>query len=338
MSHAVLLVTLGAPRSTAIADVRRFLREFLMDRRVIDIPYLLRRILVSWIIVPRRAAASQAAYRAIWRPEGAPLYVLSERVRLLLEGRLAVPVGLAMRYGEPSIGSSLRALLERSARRPDAIVVVPLYPHYAMSTFESAVVAVEAAARRLRCAEALRVARPFFDRSAYVTALAESARPYLAQDFDQLLVTYHGLPERHLRRSDPTGRHCLVVENCCETPSPAHATCYRAQAMATTRAFVAAAGLPPDRHTVAFQSRFGKDPWLAPHADEVLAAMPGRGAKRVLVIAPSFVTDCLETLEELGIRGRKRFLEAGGRSFTLIPCLNDHPRWIEALAEICSTA
>jgi ferrochelatase len=195
--------------------------------------------------------------------------------------------------------------------------------------------ATRRAAADLGITSTIRFRRPYYQDLSYIRALAGSARQYLEKGYDHVLVSYHGLPERHLKKTDPTGTHCLVADNCCYTPSPAHATCYRAQVLATTAAFVAEAGIPPERYSVAFQSRLGKAPWLEPFTDREIVRLASKGVKKLLVICPSFVTDCLETLEEIGIRGRALFREAGGRELVLIPCLNDHPLWIEALAAWC---
>ena len=174
---------------------------------------------------------------------------------------------------------------------------------------------------------------PYYDQPDYVAALVASAKDYL-KDYDHLLFSYHGIPERHLHKSDPTGCHCLKVQNCCEVASPAHATCYRAQCFATTRAFVKLAGVPEEKYSVSFQSRLGKDPWLKPYTDYELARLPNEGKKRVLVICPAFVSDCLETIEEIGMRGCEQFMAGNGKEFTRIPCLNEHPAWIAALEKM----
>ncbi|MEK7707900.1 MAG: ferrochelatase, partial [Verrucomicrobiota bacterium] len=175
---------------------------------------------------------------------------------------------------------------------------------------------------------------PYYNASEYIEALVTSAADFLKQGYDHLLFSYHGIPERHLRKSDPTGCHCLKVENCCEVASPAHATCYRAQCFATTAAFVKLAGVPKEKYSVSFQSRLGKDPWLKPYTDYELPRLAQEGKKRMLVICPSFVSDCLETIEEIGMRGCEQFLAASGKEFTRIPCMNEHPLWIVALEKM----
>jgi ferrochelatase len=177
----------------------------------------------------------------------------------------------------------------------------------------------------------IEVQPPYGDAPDYIAALAASARNYLESGYDHLLFSFHGLPARHLRKSDPTGHHCLLAPDCCNVASPAHATCYRAQCFKTVAAFVKQAGVPAGKYSVSFQSRLGREPWLTPYTDVELAELPRRGIKKLLVICPAFVSDCLETLEEIGIRGRATFLGAGGKEFALVPCLNEHPLWLAAL-------
>jgi ferrochelatase len=328
--RAVLLVNLGSPDSPSVRDVRRYLGEFLMDERVIDVPHAARRIIVSGFVLPFRPRRSAAAYRSIWWKEGSPLIVISERMRKALQERVDLPVALAMRYGNPSIESVLRAL---SANHPrlEEIRVIPLYPHYAMSTVESTVAEVLAAAGRLGLRTRISVVEPFFDNASYINALYARVKPYFEDGFDHVLVSYHGLPERHLRKTDPTGSHCLRSGDCCEAPSVAHRTCYRHQVRVTTRRLMERLGVDPVRYTLSFQSRLGGDSWLKPATAAEVKRLAAAGVKRLLVLSPAFVADCLETLEEIGLGARKRFLAAGGESFTLVPCLNDHPQWIDTL-------
>ncbi|MEI8039786.1 MAG: ferrochelatase [Verrucomicrobiota bacterium] len=331
MSKGVLLVNLGSPDSPSVPDVRRYLREFLMDGRVLDVNWLLRFCIVHFAILPSRPKHSAEAYHAIWTPAGSPLVVTSRNVQAKLQGRVSVPVELAMRYQNPSIPDVVRSLARKGA---DEVLLIALFPHYAMSSFETAVERVKEVAKALAPQMRLQVQAPYFDEPGYIGALAGSAAEYLQRPYDHLLFSFHGVPERHLRKSDPTGRHCLSGPNCCTTPSPAHATCYRAQCFRTVAAFVKQAGVPEGKYSIAFQSRLGRDPWLKPYADQELARLPGRGVKKLLVICPAFVSDCLETIEEIGMRGRETFLGAGGTDFALIPCLNEHPLWLEALEKM----
>jgi ferrochelatase len=327
MSKGVLLVNLGSPDSAAVGDVRRYLREFLMDGRVIDVPWLMRVFIVGMVLI-NRPKQSAEAYHKIWTPEGSPLIVTSRRLQAKLQERVTVPVELAMRYRSPSILEAVRKL---AAEKVDEILVIPLFPHYAMSSYETAVVRVKKVAARVTRKMRIEVQPPYGDAPDYVTALAASAKNYLEAGYDHLLFSFHGVPVRHLRQTDPTRDHCLVALNCCNAASPAHATCYRAQCFKTVAAFVKQAGVPAGKYSVSFQSRLGRDVWLMPYTDVVLSELPPRGIEKLVVICPAFVSDCLETLEEIGIRGRATFLSAGGKEFALVPCLNEHPLWLAAL-------
>ena len=330
MNKAVLLVNLGSPDSTSVGDVRRYLNEFLMDGRVIDTPWLLRRFIVGMILI-NRPKESAHAYQSIWTKEGSPLIVTSRKVQAKLQERVTVPVELAMRYQHPSIESAIRKLAEQ---KTDETFLIPLFPHYAMSSYETAVVRVREVARQIAPNMKVVVQPPYGDAPDYIAALVDSAANHLEAGYDHLLFSFHGIPERHLHKSDPTGGHCLTAPNCCGTASPAHATCYRAQCFKTVAAFVAKARVPVSQCSISFQSRLGRDEWLKPYTDFELVEMPRRGLKKLLVICPSFVSDCLETLEEIGLRGRETFLSAGGEWFAQIPCLNGHPLWISALEKM----
>lgn len=324
---AVLLINLGSPDSPSVGDVRRYLNEFLMDGRVLDVAWPLRRFIVGMILI-NRPKASGHAYEQIWTKDGSPLIVYSKHVKAALEKRVNVPVELAMRYQNPSVESAVKKL---AARGITEALLIPMFPHYAMSSYESAVQRVLEVGKELAPQMKIVVQPPYYASPEYLAALVASAEKYLRQDYDHLLFSYHGIPERHLRKSDSTGCHCLQVENCCEVPSPAHATCYRAQCLATTEAFVKLAGVPREKYSVSFQSRLGKDPWLKPYTDFELLRLAQEGKKKMLVICPAFVSDCLETIEEIGMRGCKDFMAASGKEFTRIPCLNEHPKWIDAL-------
>lgn len=331
MSKAILLVNLGSPDSPSVPDVRRYLNEFLMDGRVIDVAWPIRRFVVGMILI-KRPHESGEAYEKIWTKDGSPLVVSSRNVQKLLQARVSVPVELAMRYQNPSIESAVKKLADKGVTET---LLIPLFPHYAMSSYETAVVRVEEVAKKLAPQMKLTVQPPYYDHPDYIEALVASAKDYL-KDYDHLLFSYHGIPERHLHKSDPTGCHCLKVENCCEVASPAHATCYRAQCFATTREFVRLAGVPKEKYSVSFQSRLGKDPWLKPYTDYELARLPNEGKKRMLVICPAFVSDCLETIEEIGMRGCEEFMAGNGKEFTRIPCMNEHPAWVAALEKMAN--
>src|SRR6266704_3018479 len=296
-TKGVLLVNLGSPDSPSVPDVRRYLREFLMDGRVLDVNWLARVFIVHFAILPTRPKQSAHAYQSIWTPAGSPLVVTSRNVQAKLQPRVDLPVELAMRYQSPSIPDAIQRLAQKGV---DDLLLIPLFPHYAMSSFETAVVRVKEVASQISPRMRNQDQPPYFDHPDYINALVASARDYLNQGFDHLLFSFHGLPERHIRKSDPTGCHCLTAQNCCETPSPAHATCYRAQCFKTVAAFVQKAGLPKEKYSIAFQSRLGRDPWLKPYPDLELPKLAEKGVKKLFVICPAFVADCLETLEEIG--------------------------------------
>jgi ferrochelatase len=331
---AVLLVNLGSPASTDPVDVRRYLDQFLMDPYVIDIPAPLRALIVKGLILPTRPAKSAEAYAKIWTEDGSPLVVISERTRGALEAYMNVPVGLAMRYGEPSISAGVDALVARCGTVAE-VVVVPMYPQYAMASTTTVEVAVESVlrARGLRH----RFVGPFFGDRGYQSAMEARIRRYYPDDAQYLLFSYHGIPKRHLRKVDPTRAHCLSSPECCAIASPAHATCYRHQIIETTHRLAERLGLSKEAYGFSFQSRLGGG-WLEPFTDVVLAELPKRGITRLAVVCPSFIADCLETLEEIDIRGREQFLNAGGTAFTYLPALNDDPLWIAALAALCGPA
>lgn len=330
--RAVLLVNLGSPNSTAVPDVRRYLNEFLGDERVIDRPpQPFRALLVHGIIVPFRAPKSSHAYQEIWTKEGSPLVLTSIRVQQKLAAALGkeTPVYLAMRYGNPAIAAVLAQIV---ADGVDELLLFPQYPHYAMSSYETVVVKVQEEAKRLSSTLRITTVQPFYEDADYIEALHAVTAPYLQQPHDHLLFSYHGIPERHLRKADSSRAHCLTVKDCCDVCSPAHATCYRAQVMATTRALVKRAGISADRYSVSFQSRLVGEPWLSPYTDKTLEELPAQGKKRVIVLCPAFTADCLETLEEIQGEGQETFLEAGGEAFTQVPCLNDQDPFIAFLS------
>jgi protoporphyrin/coproporphyrin ferrochelatase len=332
MKRAVVLMNLGSPDSTEVKDVKRYLDEFLMDERVIDKPYLLRALLVKGIIVPFRAPKSAAAYKSIWTNEGSPLLVISKQQQEALDKEIDEPVALAMRYGNPSPKEAYDSLIQQY---PDLeeVILVPLYPHYAMSSYETAVEYAKEQHRQGGYKFKITTIKPFFDDEPYLNALCESIKPYLEEEYDQILFSYHGVPERHIKKSDITDRHCLQVANCCDVPSEAHQYCYRHQCWATSKEMVRRLDIPESKWGFSFQSRLGRDPWLMPFTVKRLEELPKEGVKKLLIVCPAFVSDCLETLEEIAEEGKEVFMHAGGEQFTMIPCLNVHPLWIGALAK-----
>jgi ferrochelatase len=326
--RAVLLVNLGSPDTPTEPDVRRYLEQFLMDPRVVDLPWPLRRFIVSAFILPSRPKRSAEAYASIWTEAGSPLKVTTAELAEALDARLQQPVRWAMRYGEPSIEDALLGLAREGVT---TVRYVPLYPHWAMSTTETSVVEAERVIAAHGLDLTLEVQPPFYDDPDYIAELVGTAREVLEPD-DHLLFSYHGLPERQIRKCDPTDTHCLKRPDCCRVESPAHATCYRHQVYVTSELIAASLGLATNQWEVAFQSRVGRAKWIEPYTDRVLAELPQRGIRRIAVMCPAFVADNLETLEEIGIEGRETFLEAGGERYKLIPCLNARPGWVDVLA------
>jgi len=325
----IVLMNLGSPDSTQVKDVRRYLTEFLMDGRVIDYPYLLRSLLVKGIIVPFRAPKSAEAYSTIWTKEGSPLIVLTRQLQAALQEKVDVPVEIAMRYGNPTPAAAFDRLLDRNPGLEE-VVAVPLYPHYAMASYETAVEYAREVYANKQYPFKLSFIKPFYDDADYIAALAESMRPYLEQSYDHILFSYHGIPARHLVKTDTTGSHCMKVNDCCNLASNAHKVCYRHQCFVTTRLVTQALQIPENKYSISFQSRLGKG-WLQPFTDKRLEEMPKEGIKKLLILCPAFISDCLETLEEIEERGKETFLEAGGETYTMIPCLNVHPLWVQLL-------
>ena len=305
MARGILLVNLGTPDSTSVADVRRYLGEFLMDRHVIDVPQLIRRLIVSGFILPTRPKRSAHAYAQIWDAAGAntgsPLLHYSKQLVNELASEVGIPCALAMRYGRPTIAAAIDELQQAGVTQ---VLLVALYPHYADSTIGTTVEAVsDALGERMT----LQVLAPFYANDGYIEAQAALIKQNLPPRLDHLLLSYHGLPERHLTKADPTGSHCLQREDCCQVPSPAHATCYRHQVLVTSRLLAQRLALDEHQYSVSFQSRLGRLPWLTPYTDITLAELPARGVKHLAVACPAFVADNLETLEEMGISGRRTF-------------------------------
>ncbi len=326
---AVLITNLGSPDSTSIPDVRRYLKEFLSDDRVFDAPQPIKSYILYCKVLPFRPKKTAEAYQAIWTQDGAPLIVTSRKVQRLLQEKTDLPVELSMRYGSPSTSAAIERLAQQGIQE---LFLVPLYPHYAMSSYETAVVDVREHARKIAPQMRITVQPPFFREQGYIDALCQRIEPYLENKYDYILFSFHGIPERHLRKGDPSNAHCTVVPDCCRNCSPVQSVCYRAQCLRTVEEVVTRLKIPATKYNMSFQSRFGKEPWLKPYTDFEFVRLAKEGVKRLLVITPAFVSDCLETLEEIGIQGKNDFLEAGGSSLQLIPCLNDHPAWIDFLA------
>jgi len=331
--RAVLLANLGSPDAPDTPSVRRYLHQFLMDPYVIQLPWPLRKLIVSLFVLPTRPKASAEAYQSVWMEQGSPLIVLSERLKQAVSKKIDMPLEMAMRYGNPSIEEKILKLT--ADKDVSELLYIPLYPHFADSTITTSIEEARRVIKKHQLNVQLRVLEPFYDNPDYIKALVKSAEPYLKQDYDHIVFSYHGLPESHITKLDKSGQHCLQQESCCQIENPAHASCYRHQIMRTTQCFAKQAVLDKNRYSVAFQSRLGRAKWLVPNTEDRLQQLAQAGAKNVLVICPAFVTDCLETLEEIALRGEEVFKQAGGQSLTLVPCMNDHPAWVDVLADWC---
>lgn len=333
MKQGILLINLGSPDSYQKEDVRRYLGEFLMDERVIDFSKALRTFLIKGIILNTRPKKSAAAYESIWWPEGSPLIVLSERLQKAVQEHTELPVELAMRYGNPSIYQGLQRLKQNNADLEE-IVVIPLYPHYAMSSYETVAVKAQEVARKHFPELKVHIQEAFYQDERYLEILGNSLKPFLEKEYDHVLFSYHGVPERHIKKSDVTRTHCLCHSDCCKRDSPAHLTCYRHQTTKTTEMVARYLHLPKGHYSSSFQSRLGPIQWLTPYTDKTIAEFPAQGVKKLLVLCPAFVSDCLETIEEIGVEAREIFRENGGEEFTLVPCLNDGQDWAQYLVTL----
>jgi len=329
MKKGVLLVNLGSPDSTKTKDVRKYLDEFLMDERVIDIPYWKRYLLIKGIILRTRPKKSAEAYKKIWSKDGSPLIVISKQFAEKVAKKLHIPIALGMRYGSMSIKNAIQELYDQGV---EEILLVPLYPHYAMSSYETVVEKAKEINRNDFPTIKMDVLPVFYNNSAYIKAMSANIKNHInGSDYDHILFSYHGIPERHILKSDPTKSHCKIDGSCCDTASKAHRTCYRHQCFETTKRIVEELDLTEGTYSNSFQSRMLKNPWLQPFTDFEFERLPKEGKKKLVVIDPSFVADCLETLEEIAMEGKRQFLASGGENFNYIPCMNDNDDWVEVM-------
>jgi len=334
----ILLLNLGTPDAPTSPAVRTYLREFLSDPRVIDIHPVARKLLLELVILPTRPSKSAAAYAKVWSAEGSPLLTFSRaleaKVRQALGPGHAVELG--MRYGRPSIPEALGRLRAAGVER---LVVAPLYPQYSSAATGSSLEAVFAELSRQHVVPPVAVLPAFYDDPGFIGAFAEVGAPVLERDRpDHVLFSFHGLPERHVKASDHSGRHCLQSAGCCDAIGVANRDCYRAHCFATARALAARLALAPGSWSVCFQSRLGRTPWIKPYTDLRLDELAKEGKKRLVVFCPAFVADCLETLEEIGLRAREQFLAAGGDTLSLVPSLNASDAWVGALVGLLRKA
>ncbi len=331
----LLLCNLGTPDRPTPGEVRRYLRQFLGDARVLDLHPVGRWALLNLIILPFRPRKSAAAYRKIWTERGSPLLNHGEDLVAAVRERIGPgwAVELGMRYQNPSIASAIAKLVMAGA---DRVVVIPLYPQYAASTTGSTAAEVYRVAGKAWAPPSVSLVEPFYDEPGFIAAFAAQGAPLVHSEApDHILFSFHGLPERHLRKTDASGGYCLAKPDCCDTVGPANRHCYRAQCFATARSLAARLSLDEGRWSVSFQSRLGRTRWIEPYTDGTIAALAHRGCKRLLVFCPAFVADCVETLEEIGIRGNDQFLAAGGERLKLVPSLNASPMWADV---ICAMA
>ena len=327
----LLMINLGSPDSTSVKDVKKYLDEFLMDERVIGKSYWFRWFLVKVIILNTRPKKSAKAYKKIWWKEGSPLIVLSRRLFDKVLKLVKFPVALAMRYGSISIINGLKELDEKGVKN---VTVLPLYPHYAMSSYETVVEKVKDEVKTNFPHLKIKTVKPFYKEKNYIDLLCNKIKATIDKiDYDHILFSYHGIPISHLKISDPTNSHCYKVKNCCSVHSKAHEFCYKHQVIETTEAVINKLKIDKNKYSNAFQSRLPNEAWLKPYTDDELLRLAKEGKKRLVIVTPAFVTDCLETLEEIAMEGKEEFLEAGGESYHYVPCLNDDDDWAALISK-----
>jgi ferrochelatase len=328
----VLIINLGTPNSPSVADVRKYLREFLMDARVIDIPLWRRFFLINFIIAPFRAPESAKAYHELWTKEGSPLKVYGEKLEGLLQQTLGADfqVKLAMRYQSPSINSILSHFKDKGFKQ---LIVIPLYPQYASASSGSTIEEVMKVVKDWEVIPEIKFISQFFDHPLFIKAFVEIGKKYMLNErYDHYLFSYHGLPENQILKAS-CDNYCRLGD-CCSVLHGKNQYCYRAQCFETTRLLVKELGIKKEDYTVCFQSRLGKTPWIKPYTDEVIKQLAGRGIKRVLTFSPAFVADCLETTIEISVEYKKLFLDHGGEKWQLVESLNINPTWVECLKQI----
>ena len=325
------MINLGSPDSTSIKDVRRYLDEFLMDERVIGKSYWFRWFLVKVIILNTRPRKSAKAYKKIWWKEGSPLIVLSKRLFDKVTKLVNFPVALAMRYGSISIFKGLKELDDKGVKN---ITVLPLYPHYAMSSYETVVEKVKDEVKTNFPHLKIKTVEPFYNDKKYIDLLCKKIKSTISKiEYDHILFSYHGIPISHLKISDPTNSHCYKVKDCCNNHSDAHKFCYKHQVLETTELVIKKLKIDKNKYSNAFQSRLPNEAWLKPYTDDELVRLAKEGKKKLVIVTPAFVTDCLETLEEIAMEGKEEFLEAGGESYHYVPCLNDDDDWAKLISK-----
>ena len=307
----ILIINLGTPDNLELPSVKKYLKEFLSDSYVVDIPTIIRKILVNFIIVPFRSRKTQEAYKSIWTKNGSPLIINTNLIKEKLDQKIEYPVEMAMRYQNPSIEKGLISLEEKGCKE---IIVLPLYPHYAEATSLTTKLKVKDVKDKLDLDLKLSFLDEFYNEDGYIESLSKQINSHLNDDVDFLLFSYHGIPKRQNVRTNPT---------------------YEEQVKLASKLCAERLDLKDDQWGVAFQSRIGPG-WLQPFTDKVLESLPKNGIKKIAVVCPSFVADNLETLEEINIEARETFIESGGEKFVFIPCLNNDDNWIDFLVKYVS--
>lgn len=328
----VLIVNLGSPESPTPEAVKPYLEEFLMDKRVIDLPYWLRSLIVKGIILKTRPKKTAAAYQKIWWGEGSPLIVISKRTIDKIAPQVEMPVALAMRYGQPSIKNALNDLHEKGVTE---VLLLPMYPQYAMATTQTIEVLAQELVDKHFAGMKLDFFPPFYNKKGYIESLATVMQKGLSGfDYDHILFSYHGVPERHIKKTDPTKKHKKIIEGeyCCQPGTPEAELCYRTHCFETTRLVAEKLQLKPEKHSISFQSRLGIDKWLEPFTANRVDELAKNGVKKLAVVTPAFVADCIETLEEIEMEAGKSFQDNGGEILKMIPCLNDEDIWTNTLS------
>ena len=331
----VLLINLGSPKELTKKSVKEYLRVFLSDDYVLDIPKILQQLILRLFILPFRPKNTLEAYELIWTPEGSPLILSTKSIAKKLSKKTGWDVNYAMRYEDPSIE---KALVNFKSKGIYKIIVISLYPHNAMATTITTEMETRIVANKISENFELIFTKPFFDNEIYINTLSNSIKPYIEKSsFDKIIFSYHGIPKRQAKKTDETGEHCFSTGNCCEIESEGSKDCYRSHTRIASDLTAKKLGLSEDQWEVAYQSRLGPG-WLTPFTDRRLAELPEEGKENIAILCPSFISDCLETLEEIDIRVRKTFFDAGGRNMTYIPCLNDSEETVTLLENLVKTA
>jgi len=326
---AIWLIQLGTPLEPSPRAVRKYLKEFLMDPRVLELNFFLRYFLVHFMIVPFRSAKSAEAYKKIWTKEGSPLLVHSRKLQEDLQQELGsdVLVRLSMTYGNPSIAQTWKELNKIELKH---LVVVPLFPQYSSSTTGSVMERIMMEMRSSKFFPKLSFISSFFNNANFIQAFVEQGLQSNVKDYDHVLFSFHGLPVKSLLSTSPK----CFTPNCCKDKDSNLTICYRAQCLETARLIQESLSLDPEKTSLSFQSRLGKQAWIQPYTDLHVKELASKGVQRLAVFCPSFVSDCLETLEEIGIRLKRSFLDAGGKELHLVPSLNDSPHWVKSLKSL----